>query len=213
VNRREHWDTIFRTRDDADVSWFEAYPTVSLQMIDAAGVTRDSCIIDIGGGRSRLIDALLARNLTCLAVLDISHEALDQARQRLGDASTTVTWIESDVTGPWSLPPVDIWHDRAVFHFLVDADDRRRYVAHLHETVKAGGSAVIATFSPDGPEKCSGLPVARYSPEALATELGSAFTLTESRFYEHTTPSGAVQAFQYSRLRRVNSPTVARCGR
>jgi ubiquinone/menaquinone biosynthesis C-methylase UbiE len=172
-------------------------------MIEAAGIADNTCIVDIGGGRSRLIDALVAKRLTCLAVLDISHEALDQARRRLGAVSTAVTWIEADVTGSWSLPPVDIWHDRAVFHFLTEADDRRRYVAHLHETVKAGGSAVIATFSPDGPEKCSGLPVARYSPEALATELGSAFTLIESRLYGHTTPSGAVQAFQYSRFRRI----------
>ena len=133
-------------------------------MIEAAGLTPDTCIVDVGGGESRLIDALLAAGLGCLAVLDVSGEALDHARARIGEAARSVTWIESDVTGSWSIKAMDIWHDRAVFHFLVAAPDRQRYIAHLRETLRVHGSAIIATFAPDGPEKCSGLPVFRYSP-------------------------------------------------
>jgi hypothetical protein len=148
------------------------------------------------------VDELLARGLHCLAVLDVSHEALVHTRARLGEAAQTVRWIEADVTGAWSLEPVDIWHDRAVFHFLVAADDRRRYVSRLRETLKLHGSAIIATFGPDGPEKCSGLPVVRYSPSSLAAELGDGFRLIESRPHQHPTPGGTIQSFQYSRFKR-----------
>ena len=198
--RQQHWDRIYKSKAERDVSWFEAFPTVSLEMIEAIGVKPETCIVDVGGGESHLIDALLAEGLDCLAVLDVSHEALERARTRIGDASRLVTWIESDVTGSWSLKPMDIWHDRAVFHFLVDAQDRRRYLVHLRETLRVNGSAIIATFAPDGPETCSGLPVARYSPGALAAELGDEFTLIESRSHLHITPSGAAQSFQYSRF-------------
>ena len=203
-NRQQHWNTIYKSKPERDVSWFEAFPTVSLEMIEAIGLHPDTCIVDVGGGESRLIDALLAQGLACLAVLDVSGEALDHARARICDASRIVTWIEADVTGSWSLKPMDIWHDRAVFHFLVEAQDRRRYVAHLRDTLRVNGSAIIATFAPDGPETCSGLPVARYSPDALAAELGDEFSLIESRRHLHITPSGAVQSFQYSRFQRIH---------
>ena len=144
----------------------------------------------------------LARGLTCLAVLDVSGAALARAKARLGAAAGTPTWIEADVTGEWSLAPVDIWHDRAVFHFLTAPDERARYRRHLLDTLKPGGAVVIATFGLDGPEKCSGLPVQRYSPESLASELGPAFELVESRLHTHRTPWGGMQAFQYARLRR-----------
>lgn len=204
MNRPEHWDAIYRTRGERDVSWFEQRPTVSLQMIEAAGLSAGTCVVDVGGGESRLVDELLARGLDCVAVLDVSHEALVHTRTRLGEDARTVTLIEADVTGEWSLKPMDIWHDRAVFHFLVDADDRRQYVAHLRETLKVRGSAIIATFASDGPERCSGLPVVRYSPSALAAELGAGFTLVESRPHQHTTPGGTMQSFQYSRFQRVS---------
>src|SRR5688572_26061088 len=152
-NRQQHWNTIYKSRKERDVSWFEALPAVSLEMIAAIGVKPDTCIVDVGGGESRLIDALLARGLRCLAVLDVSHEALDHARTRIGAAAHSVMWIEADVTAEWSLEPMDIWHDRAVFHFLVEAEDRRRYLAHLRQTLKKNGGAVIATFAPDGPQK------------------------------------------------------------
>lgn len=203
-NRQRHWNAIYKSRGERDVSWFEALPAVSLEMIAAIGLKPDTCIVDVGGGESRLIDALLARGLQCLAVLDVSHEALDHARARIGAAAHSVMWIEADVTAEWSLEPMDIWHDRAVFHFLVEAEDRRRYLAHLRQTLKVNGGAVIATFAPDGPEKCSGLPVVRYSPDTLAAELGDGFALIESRPHPHVTPSGIVQSFQYSRFRRIH---------
>jgi SAM-dependent methyltransferase len=200
--RQHHWDAIYKARGEQGVSWFEAFPAVSLQMIESVGLTPDTCVVDVGGGESRLIDALLAQGLDCLAVLDVSREALDHARARLGTASHSVTWIEADVTNAWSLKAMDIWHDRAVFHFLVTPEDRRRYVAHLRDTLKVNGSAIIATFAPDGPETCSGLPVARYSSDTLAVELGDEFTLIESRPHQHVTPAGVGQSFQYSRFQR-----------
>ena len=200
--RQQHWNAIYKSRDEWDVSWFEAFPAISLEMIEAIGLKPDTCIVDVGGGESRLIDALLKAGLNCLAVLDVSREALEHARARIGTAARAVTWIESDVTGAWSLKPMDIWHDRAVFHFLVEAEDRLRYLTHLRQTLKVNGGAIIATFAPDGPDRCSGLPVARYSPDALAAELGGEFTLLESRLHPHRTPSGTVQSFQYSRFRR-----------
>jgi len=204
MDRREHWQRVFTTKAEHDVSWFETFPAVSLRLIEAAGLTRDTCVVDIGGGDSRLVDTLAARGLDCLAVLDISDAALKRAQERLGDASRIPTWITADVTADWTLKPMDIWHDRAVFHFLIDAADRTRYVQHLRETLKPAGAAIIATFALDGPEKCSGLPVARYSSETLAAELGKGFRLIESVAHVHETPWGAPQSFLYSRFARVH---------
>jgi len=173
-------------------------------MMEAAGLSTGTCVVDVGGGDSRLVDILAARGLACLAVLDVSDAALDRARARLGDAADVPTWIAADVTGEWSLKPMDIWHDRAVFHFLTVPDDRARYLAHLRRTLKRDGSAIIATFALDGPTTCSGLPVARYSPESLAAELGAGFRLAESVPHIHQTPWGTSQSFQYSRFVRVH---------
>jgi hypothetical protein len=203
MNRETHWDTVFSTKAENQMSWFEALPSVSLEMINAVGVAPQTCLIDVGGGESHLIDVLLARGLTCLAVLDVSKTAIQHARARLGARGHVVTWLFTDVTGDWFLKPMDIWHDRAVFHFLTDAEDRRRYRERLRQTLRVGGSAIIATFAPDGPEKCSGLPVARYSPESLGEELGPDFMLMESRRHIHRTPWGTDQAFQYSRFSRL----------
>ena len=150
------------------------------------------------------MDHLIERGVSCLAVLDVSETAIQRAQARLGGASSVPIWIAADVTGEWTLKPMDIWHDRAVFHFLTDADDRLRYVHHLHETLKRDGSAIIATFALDGPPMCSGLPVARYSPETLAAELGEGFSLIEFVPHIHRTPSGTTQSFQYSRFARVH---------
>jgi SAM-dependent methyltransferase len=133
-------------------------------------------------------------------VLDVSGAALERAKARLGAIQDRVTWIEADVTGEWNVPSVDIWHDRAVFHFLTDAEDRHRYVEHLRRAVKPGGAVVMATFALDGPERCSALPVVRYSPETLSAELGSEFQLLESSRELHRTPSGALQSFWYARF-------------
>jgi SAM-dependent methyltransferase len=202
VDRRHHWNTVYTDKTERDVSWFEALPAVSLEMLDAAGLNEASCVIDVGGGDSRLVDALAARGLRCLAVLDVSGAALNRAKHRLGAAAAAITWIEADVTADWSLKPMDFWHDRAVFHFLVDAPDRASYVAHMRDVLKPQGSAIMATFDINGPEKCSGLPVRRYSAEALARELGEGFRLVDSVPHEHRTPWGAVQAFRYSRFIR-----------
>jgi SAM-dependent methyltransferase len=204
MSRAEHWNTVFASKRQEDVSWFEVLPAVSLRLLEAAGLDRETCVFDVGGGDSHLVDVLAARGLDCLAVLDISGAALARARERLGAAAAVPIWIEADVTGAWTLKPMDIWHDRAAFHFLIDPEDRAAYRRQLLRTLKPGGAAIIATFALDGPERCSGLPVVRYSPDTLASELGDAFELIEHVPHVHTTPWGTTQSFQYSRLRRVH---------
>lgn len=151
------------------------------------------------------MDHLVARHLGCVTVLDVSATALARARARLEEAADRVTWIEADVTGSWTVPVVDVWHDRAVFHFLTEAPDRARYVARVREAVKPGGSVVIGTFAPDGPERCSGLPVRRYDSAGLAAELGKGFALVETVPERHRTPSGAVQSFNFGRFVRQSA--------
>jgi ubiquinone/menaquinone biosynthesis C-methylase UbiE len=149
------------------------------------------------------VDALLSRGAQCVTVLDVSSRALERTRRRLGRAGAAVTWIAADVTGEWTVPIVDIWHDRAAFHFLTEAQDRAAYMAHLQRAVRPGGAVVLATFGLRGPDKCSGLAVARYDTAGLASQLGHGFTLIASRAVEHHTPSGAVQPFCYAAFRRV----------
>lgn len=198
----EHWNTVFTKKHERQFSWFEELPAVSLRLLQSAGLKRDTCVVDVGGGDSHLVDHLLAEGLDCLAVLDVSSAALTRAKRRLGAAAATPTWIEADVVGAWALKPMDIWHDRAVFHFLTVPDDRAAYKRHLSATIRRGGSAIIATFAHDGPEQCSGLPVQRYSPMTLQAELGAEFELVESLAHRHTTAWGSVQPFQYSRFLR-----------
>jgi trans-aconitate methyltransferase len=203
MERKQHWETVYASKGERGMSWYEALPAVSVRMIEAAGLTPETCVIDVGGGDSRLVDVLVARGLDCLAVLDLSGAALHRAQARLGDAAAALTWIEADVTADWSLKPMDIWHDRAVFHFLTSAEDRARYVSHLRNTLKDSGTAILATFALDGPETCSGLQVARYSRETLAAELGDEFRLVEAVPYEHRTPWDTIQPFLYARFTRV----------
>ncbi len=199
---RLHWDEVYARKDEAELSWFEHVPELSLELIAATGARPDWRIVDIGGGASRLVDCLLDHGFTDLTVLDLSPKALAQARSRLGGRADRVTWIAADVTS-WT-PPMqyDVWHDRAAFHFLTDADDRRRYVETLEGALAPHGHTIIATFAPDGPEKCSGLPVARYDPEGLADVLGPGFRLAEARRRRHATPWGSTQSFQFSRFVR-----------
>ena len=202
MNFRDHWNAIYGSKTDEQVSWFEPLPAVSLRLLDAAGLNDESCVIDVGGGNSRLVDYLVQRGLDCVAVLDISGRAIESAKQRIGEPASALTWIEADIAGEWSLKPMDIWHDRAVFHFLTAAEARTRYRERLISTLKPGGVAIVATFALDGPERCSGLPIVRYSPESLAKELGRELDLVESVHSPHQTPWGTTQWFQYSRFVR-----------
>ena len=202
MDRRHHWDGVFTAHAENDVSWFESLPETSLRLLEAAGLTADTCVVDIGGGDSRLVDHLVARGLDCLAVLDVSGAALARTQARLGASAAIPVWLEADVAGEWSLKPMDIWHDRAVFHFLTNSDDRERYRSRLLHTLKPSGSAIVATFAADGPTMCSGLPVMRYTPETLAASLGPDLTIVESVPHVHTTPWGTTQSFVYCRFVR-----------
>lgn len=203
MRRQSHWNAIYGTKGE-HVSWFEAFPALSLRMMETAGLTPETCVLDVGGGDSRLVDYLAARGLGCLAVLDVSGAALERARTRLGAAAAIPTWIEADVAGAWSLKPMDIWHDRAMFHFLTAAEDRERYREHLRQTLKPGGAAIVATFALDGPDQCSGLPVVRYSAETLSREFLDHLELVEAVPCMHTTPWGTTQSFQYCRFTRTH---------
>ncbi|MBL8907832.1 MAG: class I SAM-dependent methyltransferase [Rhizobiales bacterium] len=203
--RAEHWNAAYRAKGEAGVSWFEAMPEVSLALIEEFGHGPETALIDIGGGASRLTDALIARGWTSLSVLDLSQAAIDAAKARLGDAAERVAWIVDDVTRWRPARNYDIWHDRAAFHFLTLAEDREAYAERLRAALAPGGHAIIATFASDGPERCSGLPVVRYAPAELAAAIGAPFVLVHSEHHIHTTPWGAAQAFQFSVLRREPS--------
>lgn len=201
--RTTHWQNVYATKGEAEVSWFQDSPAISLEMIRAANPDRAAAIIDIGGGASRLVDALLQDGYRNLAVLDLSANALDVAKKRIGAAASTVDWIVADATTWRPAKAWDVWHDRAAFHFLTDPRDRAAYVERLRSAVAPGGHVIIATFAPDGPEKCSGLPVQRHDSASLSAELGPEFELVETRSESHHTPWHSTQAFQFSRFRRL----------
>jgi SAM-dependent methyltransferase len=202
-DRQSHWQNVYLTKGEQQVSWSQADPQPSLGLIESVAPGRDASIIDIGGGASRLVDALLARGFHDLTVLDLSEAALASARERIGATGAAVRWVADDVTVWQPQQAFDIWHDRAAFHFLVEESDRAAYLERLHRGVKAGGHAVIGTFALDGPEKCSGLPVQRYDPATLSRTIGPAFELTAHEAHRHVTPWGATQSFQFSVLRRT----------
>jgi ubiquinone/menaquinone biosynthesis C-methylase UbiE len=201
-DRQAHWQNVYLTKGEQQVSWTQPSPEPSLSLIEKFASGLRAPIIDIGGGASRLVDALRQRGYAAVTVLDLSQAALDAAKQRLGPDAANVQWIAADVTQWQPSAAFDIWHDRAAFHFLVEAADRDAYLHRLRRGVKPGGHAIIATFALDGPEKCSGLPVQRYDPDGLSKTIGPAFELIEQRAHRHTTPWGAVQSFQFSVLRR-----------
>ncbi len=176
--------------------------TPSLDLIKLTALSARAEIIDIGGGASRLVDHLLRANFVGLTVLDLSSAALDAAKQRLGEDAARVNWVVADVTTWQPSQSYDLWHDRAAFHFLTDPADRSAYVDRLKTAVKPSGFIIIATFAPDGPERCSGLPIVRYDATSLAATLGSEFELIDTRRHGHTTPWGAMQQFQFSTFRR-----------
>jgi trans-aconitate methyltransferase len=202
ASRQLHWQGVYTSKRPDEVSWFQETPTASLELMRAAGVTPASAIIDVGGGASRLVDVLLDEGFRALTVLDVSAAALSASQARLGVSAPNVTWITADVTTWEPRQTYDLWHDRAVFHFLTEPADRAAYVRCLKAALKPGGHAVIATFAPDGPERCSGLPVVRYDGASLAAELGEGFELLRTVHHAHRTPLGSVQNFQFSLLGR-----------
>lgn len=203
MHRQTHWDTVYQTKPSDTVSWFESAPTRSMTLLTAAGLSATSDVIDVGGGDSLLASTLLAQGVGQVTVLDIASAALTRAQLRLGEQSREVTWIAADITTV-ALPPAayDFWHDRAVFHFLTDAGDRERYVSAVTRAVRSGGALIIATFAVDGPMRCSGLEVARYTPEELAATFADGFTMEQGFVGSHRTPSGAEQRFSFVVLRR-----------
>ena len=200
----DHWQAIYRDKSEAQTSWFRAHLDESLRLIDALHLPAATPLIDVGGGRSTLADDLLARGFTEVTVLDIAESALAAMRARLGADVARVHWHVADITDA-ALPAAHfgMWHDRAVFHFLVDEVARQRYVAQAARSVRVGGHAIIATFAADGPERCSSLPVRRYDADALAAEFQPAFERVAAAREEHVTPWGVTQRFTYVVLRRT----------
>lgn len=201
-NRHTHWETVYTSKSEQEVSWFQDTPEPSLDLIALTGATPSSPIIDIGGGTSHLVDALLDRGFAHVTVLDLSEAALASARHRLGSRAALVNWIAADVTAWQPAATYDVWHDRAAFHFLVTPEEQAAYMERLKSALKPGGHVIIGTFALDGPDKCSGLPVMRHSPSSIAALLGPRFTLVDSRRHEHVTPWNSVQKFQFSTFLR-----------
>jgi hypothetical protein len=197
----EHWAHVYISKAPNSVSWYQADPALSLEMI-ARSASPPARVIDVGGGASYLVDRLLEKGYRP-AVLDIAVEPLDAVKNRLGSAATHVEWLVADVTKFNPSDKWDVWHDRAVFHFLTDGQDRDRYRQSLLRATEIGSSVIVATFGPDGPDRCSGLPTVRYAPEDLHREMGSAFELVETTMENHPTPGGSIQPFVYCRFRRL----------
>jgi 2-polyprenyl-3-methyl-5-hydroxy-6-metoxy-1,4-benzoquinol methylase len=202
AERQAHWQNVYQTKAEDEVSWFQSSPTISLDLIRATGVSRDASIVDIGAGASRLIDALVEAGFTALTALDLSESALAVAKARLADRAATVDWFVGDVTTWQPSRTYDVWHDRAAFHFLTDTGDQLTYANCVQQAVRPGGHVIIATFALDGPERCSGLPVVRHDQSSIGRLLGDSFELAESLREDHHTPNGAIQRFQFSRFRR-----------
>lgn len=193
-----HWETVYSTKPADAVSWFQEHALRSVEIIRSIGLEKSAAIIDVGGGASTLVDDLLDQGYQQTTVLDLSQSALQVARTRIKTRSDSVTWVAGNVLDV-ELPAhtYDVWHDRAVFHFLTQPHEREAYVHQVMKAVKPGGHVVVATFAPDGPQQCSGLPVVRYAPEQLHGEFGPAFELVEHTREDHITPWGSVQHFVY----------------
>jgi SAM-dependent methyltransferase len=198
---RAHWDRLYLSRRPEELPWFEDEPAVSLALIAAAGLGPDAAVVDVGGGASLLVDRLLDRGFQRVCVVDVSPAALERARARLGERASLVSWVPGDARYLELGEPADLWHDRAVFHFLTEADDQANYLDSLDRAVRPGGHAVFGTFALDGPERCAGLDVQRYSAAMLAARLGDRYTLVRSREHAHVTPAGLRQPYTYALFR------------
>lgn len=203
TDTQHHWEGVYGRRTTTEVSWYEADPNHSLALIAATGAVTSAPLIDIGGGASLLVDRLLDRGYTDVTVLDISSEALSVVRDRLGPRQNSVTLLSQDIRTFVPARRYAIWHDRAVFHFLTEPADREHYRRALLDGTAPGGHVIMATFGPQGPERCSGLATCRYDADALGSALGPAFRLEDSRLIDHTTPAGGRQQFLYARFLRI----------
>jgi 2-polyprenyl-3-methyl-5-hydroxy-6-metoxy-1,4-benzoquinol methylase len=193
---KSHWEKVYTSKQPTDVSWYQPHLQLSLDLIERSAVSRQDHIIDIGGGASTLVDDLLNQGYRNITVLDVSARAIDLSKGRLGNEAKHVKWIVDDVThATLTKGQYRLWHDRAVFHFLTNAGDRREYIRQIHRALRPDGFVVMSTFSLDGPRKCSGLEVCRYSAETLLVELGDGFRLVESHSENHLTPTNVTQAF------------------
>jgi ubiquinone/menaquinone biosynthesis C-methylase UbiE len=195
---------VYQTKGERDVSWFQESPAISLDLIRTTGIDGGASIVDIGGGTSRLVDGLLDAGFEAITILDLSEKALATSRSRLGHRSAKVNWIAADVTAWQPSETYDLWHDRAAFHFLTDPTERAAYAQRVLQSVRSGGHVIIGTFAPDGPERCSGLPIVRHDAASLGEMLGKSFALIETRNHAHQTPAGAIQRFQFSRFQRID---------
>ena len=198
MDTKTHWDKVYGTKKPAETSWFRPHLETSVDWIDRVAPDRSASILDVGGGESTLVDDLIARHYRNLTVLDISRTAIDHAKQRLGPASDAITWLVDDIVQA-QLPAAayDVWHDRAVFHFLTQREQRTAYIQKAVSAIKPGGHCIVSTFGPEGPEKCSGLPVVRYDAQSLPAEFGPRFQLLESSYELHQTPFGTTQQFLF----------------
>jgi ubiquinone/menaquinone biosynthesis C-methylase UbiE len=198
IDTKAHWEKVYSAKRFDEVSWYSPHLDRSLKMILSTGVPKHAAIIDVGGGSSTLVDDLLDEGFSDVTVLDISEKAIETSRERLGARGCRVKWLETNITDA-KLPDdrYDVWHDRAVFHFLTAAEDRRKYVEAVRRAVKPGGHIIIASFGPEGPEKCSGLEVVRYSADEMQKQFGNSFKLIDSVEEEHATPFGTTQEFLY----------------
>jgi SAM-dependent methyltransferase len=204
MDKTAHWENVYQTKSSTEVSWYEPDPKQSLDLIlEAAGEKRGR-VIDVGGGQSFLVDRLLDSGFKQVAVLDISSAAIEATKARLGERASHVEWMVADITQAESLGEFDIWHDRAVFHFITDSNDRKHYVELLRRSLPIGGHFVVGTFAVSGPEKCSGLTIQRYDAKTMENTLRPSFGSVKCGFYEHTTPIGKPQLFFFGIYRRLS---------
>ncbi len=210
MQHKDHWEQVYSTKPTTGVSWFQEHATQSLRLISDASIPLSASILDVGGGASTLVDDLLAKGYQSLTVLDISSAALKAAQTRLGDNAKKIEWLVGDITSI-ELPDhaYDVWHDRAVFHFLTSPEQRQAYVDRVLRAVKPGGHIIVSTFAEDGPLQCSGLPVMRYSADGLHAEFGNPFELVRHEKEEHRMPSGGVQKFVYCYCRKQSNRKAA----
>lgn len=202
VSTKQHWESIYQSKQEDELSWFQSYPKTSMDFVDLLDLSPDAAIIDIGGGNSHFVDALLDKGYRNVWVLDISERAIEQTKHRLGERASKVHWVISDVTE--FVPPVsfDLWHDRAAFHFLTTEPAIGRYVTVARQAIKKGGYLLLGTFSKTGPLKCSGLPIQQYSEESMSSLFETSFNRIKCVHEEHITPSQAVQNFLFCSFRK-----------